>query len=118
MPWHLLGYVHWDRCRRTANRPFEGQTRHARWLKYGLVWVISVGGKNSDLMRSVFANSEDDWVGVVEVEQGEELAAAVTVTEVKVDKVPILELLLSLGHAHSRTSRRLRQTADHPEGGQ
>jgi hypothetical protein len=73
-------------------------------------------------MRSVVGNLEDDWAGVVEVivqvEQAEELAAAATATEVKVDKVLILELMLSLAHTHSRTSRQLRQTADHPEGGQ
>lgn len=50
-------------------------------------------------------------------EQVEELVAVATVTEVKVDKVPILELLLSLAHAHGRTSRQLRQTADHPKTG-
>jgi hypothetical protein len=69
-------------------------------------------------MTSVLGNSEDDWAGVVEVEQAEELAAAATVTEVKVDKVPISKLLLSLAYTHGRTSRQLRQTADHPEGGQ
>jgi len=69
-------------------------------------------------MRSVIRNSEDDCAGVVEVEQAEEFAAAATVTEVTVDKVPILKLLLSLVHAHGRTSRLLRQTADHPERGQ
>jgi hypothetical protein len=51
------------------------------------------------------------------VEQVEELAAVATVTEVKADKVPILELLLSLVHAHGRTSRQPRQTADHPKTG-
>lgn len=69
-------------------------------------------------MRFVVGSSEDDWAGVVEVEQAEELAAAATVIEVKVDRVPILELLLSLAHAHGRTSRQLLQTADHPEWGQ
>jgi hypothetical protein len=71
-------------------------------------------------MRSVVGRSEDDWAGLAEVEQAEELAAAATATEVKVDKVPILGLLLSLAHAHAhgRTSRRLLQTADHPERGQ
>ena len=64
------------------------------------------------------SDSEDDCAGVAEAEQAEELAAAVTVTEVKVDKVLILELLLTLVGRHSRTSRQLRQTADHPEGGQ
>jgi hypothetical protein len=70
-------------------------------------------------MRSVVGkNPKDDWAGVVKVEQVEELAAAAaTVTEVKVDKVPILELLLSLAHTHGRTSRQLRQTAGHPETG-
>jgi hypothetical protein len=91
-------------------------------LKYGLVWAISLGGKNRGLRRSVVGNSEDDWAGAgvetVEVEQAEELAAAATVSEVRVDKVLILELLLSLAHAHSRTSRQLRQTADHREEGQ
>jgi len=65
-------------------------------------------------MRSVVGNSEG---GVVEVQRAEELAAVAMETEVKVDKVPILVLLLSLAHAHGRTSRQLRQTADHPEGG-
>jgi hypothetical protein len=71
-------------------------------------------------MRSALGNSEDDWVEVevVEVEQAQGLAAAATVTEVKVDKVPIPELLLSLADTHSRTSRQLLQMADHPEGGQ
>jgi len=69
-------------------------------------------------MRSVVGKSEDDWAGVVEVQQAEELAAVATGTEVKVDKVPILELLLSLAHAYGRTSRRLLQTVDHPERGQ
>jgi hypothetical protein len=70
-------------------------------------------------MRSVVGNSEDDWAGVVEVEQAEELAAAAaTVTEVKADKVLILELLLSLAHTHGRTSRQLLQTAGHREWGQ
>jgi len=79
---------------------------------------MSVGGKNRGLMKSVVGKSEDDWAGVVEVQQAEELAAAATATEVKVDKVPISELLLSLAHAHGRTSRRLLQMADHPERGQ
>ena len=71
-------------------------------------------------MRSaVVGDSEHDWAGVVEVELAEELAAAAaTVTEVKVDKVPILELLLSLAHAHGRTGRQLLQTAERPERGQ
>lgn len=68
-------------------------------------------------MRSVVGNSEDDWAEVAEVQQAEELAAAATVTEVKVDKVPILELLLSLAHARGRTSQQLLQTADHLERG-
>ena len=69
-------------------------------------------------MRSVVGSSEDDWAEVVEVQQAEELAAGVTVTEVKVDKVPILGLLLSLAHGRSRTSQQLLQTADHLERGQ
>jgi hypothetical protein len=66
---------------------------------------MSVGGKNRGLMSSVVVgDSEHDWAGVVKVEQAEELAAAAAAaTEVKVDKVPILELLLSLAHAHGRT---------------
>lgn len=116
-PWHLLGYVYDSRRRRrrTANRPFEGQIQHARWLKYGSVWAISLCGKNGSLMRSVLGNSEDDCAGVVEVEQAGGLAVAATATEVKVDKVPISELL---AHTHGRTAPQLRQTAVHPEGGQ
>lgn len=68
-------------------------------------------------MRSAVGNPNDDSAGVVMAEQVEELVAVATVTEVKVDKVPILELLLSLAHAHGRTSRQLRQTADHPKTG-
>src|SRR6266852_2703139 len=122
-PRHLLGYEYDShRCHRTANRPFGGQIQHALWLKYGLVWAISLGGKNRGLRRSVVGNSEHDWAGAgvetVEVEQAEEHAAAGTVTEVKVDKVLALELPLSLTYAHSRTSQQPRQTADHREEGQ
>lgn len=68
-----------------------------------MVWAISVGGKNNGLMRPAVRNSEDDWPGVVEAQRAEEVAAAAMVTEVKVDKVPMLNLLLSLAHAHGRT---------------
>jgi hypothetical protein len=67
-------------------------------------------------VTSVVGNSEDDWRGVVEVQQTEELAAGATVTEVKADKVPILEPLLSL--AQGRTGPLLRQRGGHPERGQ
>ncbi len=81
-----------------------------------MVWAISVGEKRRGLVRSVVENSEDDWKGVVEVQQREELAAGATVTEVKADKVPILGPLLSL--AQGKTGPLLRQTGGHPERGQ
>jgi hypothetical protein len=69
-------------------------------------------------MRSVFGNSEDDWAGDGGVEQAAEgLAVAATVTEVKVDRVPISELIAHT-HGKSKTAPQLRQTAVHPEGGQ
>ena len=81
--------------------------------------AILVGGKNRGLMRSVVGSSDDDWAEVLEVQQAEELAvAAATATEVKVDKVPILELLLRLAHTRGRTSQQLLQMADHLERGQ
>jgi hypothetical protein len=77
-----------------------------------------VFGKDKGLMRSVFGHSNDDWTGVVEVQQAEVLAVAAVAagvtrpTEVKGDKVRMLELLVSL--AHCRTNSQLPQTAGHP----
>jgi hypothetical protein len=66
-------------------------------------------------MRSVSgnSNSNDDWTGVVEVQQAEAIAAAVGTMEVKADKYLMVELLVSM--IYCRTIPRLLQTADHPE---
>lgn len=53
-------------------------------------------------MRSVFGDSNDDWTGVVEVQQAEVFATAAAaagvtqLTEVKADKGRTMELLMRI----------------------
>jgi hypothetical protein len=104
-PWHLLGWLNDFPRRCTENMPFEGQIQHVRWSKHGLVWAIPVDETGKGLMRSVFGDSNDDWTGVVEVQQAEVFATAAgetRLTEVRADRVRMMVLVVRL--AYCKTS--------------